>query len=254
MARGLSQAAALLGGARHAVAFTGAGISVESGIPPFRGPNGLWSRVDPPFIEIDRFLAEPAACWLRIKEIFFDSFGPARPNAAHFALAALEAAGRIRSLITQNIDNLHQEAGSREVIEFHGNSRWLLCLECGKRSAVAPGQLVDLPPRCSACSGLLKPDFIFFGEGIPEATLKRSYQEAAHADLFLVVGSSGEVQPACQIPVLAKNRGAKIIEVNPQPSHFTPIADIFLEGRATEMVGALVRELGLRSLPETSVN
>ena len=246
MANGLSQAAALLGAARHAVAFTGAGISVESGIPPFRGPGGLWNRVDPSFIEIGRFLAEPAACWQRIREIFFDSFGQARPNAAHFALAALEAAGRIQSVITQNIDNLHQEAGSREVIEFHGNSRWLLCLECGSREPVRPERLVQLPPRCR-CGGLLKPDFIFFGEGIPEKALQRSYQEASQADLFLVIGSSGEVQPACQIPVLARNRGARLIEINPHPSHFTPIADVFLQGPATQIVGELVKELGLQN-------
>lgn len=242
MADALCQAAALLRDARHAVAFTGAGVSVESGIPPFRGPGGLWSRMDPSFIEIDRFLAEPEDSWRRIKEIFFDFFGMARPNAAHAGLAALEAAGRIQALITQNIDNLHQEAGSREVIEFHGNSRWLLCLQCGKRIAAASERLAVLPPRCG-CGGLLKPDFVFFGEGIPEKALQRSYQEASLADLFLVVGSSGEVQPACQIPLLAKNRGAKIIEVNLHRSLFTPIADVYLEGKASELIRDLVKQV-----------
>jgi len=238
----LRRAAALLRQARHAVAFTGAGVSVESGIPPFRGPGGLWSRLDPSFIEIERFLAEPGDSWQKIKEIFYDFLGQARPNAAHAGLAALEAAGRIKALITQNIDNLHQDAGSREVIEFHGNSRWLLCLACGSRQAVHPGLLAVLPPRCG-CGGLLKPDFIFFGEGIPEKALQRSYQEAANADLFLIVGSSGEVQPACQIPLLAKNRGAKIIEINLHRSLFTPIADVFLEGKASELLSDLVKEV-----------
>lgn len=244
MNEALARAAALLRNARHATAFTGAGVSVESGIPPFRGPGGLWSRVDPAFIEIGHFLDQPEQSWQRIKDIFYDHFGQAQPNAAHLGLAALEAAGRLRAVITQNIDDLHQQAGSREVIEFHGNSRWLLCLECGSREPVRPERLVQLPPRCR-CGGLLKPDFIFFGEGIPEKALQRSYQEASQADLFLVIGSSGEVQPACQVPVLARNRGARLIEINPHPSHFTPIADVFLQGKATTMVGELVKELGL---------
>lgn len=244
MSEALARAAALLRDARHTTAFTGAGISVESGIPPFRGPGGLWSHVDPAFIEIGHFLDQPEECWRRIKDIFYDHFGQAKPNTAHFGLAALEAAGRLRTVITQNIDDLHQQAGSRDVIEFHGNSRWLLCLECGRREAVRPERLAALPPRCR-CGGLLKPDFVFFGEGIPEKALQRSYQEASQADLFLVIGSSGEVQPACQIPLLARNRGARIIEINPQPSNFTPVADAFLEGPATKMVGTLVHELGL---------
>ncbi len=243
-AQALARAARLLRAARHATAFTGAGISVESGIPPFRGPGGLWSRVDPGFIEIDNFLAEPLESWRKIREIFYDFLGAARPNAAHAGLAALEAAGKLKAVITQNIDNLHQEAGSRDVIEFHGNSRWLVCLECQRRVAALPERLRALPPRCS-CGGLLKPDFIFFGEGIPEKALQRSYQEASQADLFLIVGSSGEVQPACQVPVLARNRGARIIEINLHESNFTPIADVFLKGSATQVVSELVKELGL---------
>jgi NAD-dependent deacetylase len=245
VAPAIAQAARLLSQARHATAFTGAGISVESGIPPFRGPSGLWSRVDPSFIEIDQFLAQPRESWLKIKEIFYDFLGEARPNAAHFGVAALEVAGRVKAVITQNIDDLHRQAGSREVIEFHGNSHWLFCLQCRRREALTPGRLANLPPRC-ACGGLLKPDFIFFGEGIPEKALQRSYQEASQADLFLLIGSSGEVQPACQIPPLAKARGAKVIEINLYESNFTPLADVFLQGKATEMVGALVKELGIR--------
>ena len=238
-------AAKLIGAARHVTVFSGAGISVESGVPPFRGPGGLWSRVDPSFIEIDHFLAHPGESWLRIKEIFYDFLGSAEPNAAHFGVAAMEKAGLVKAVVTQNIDDLHQRAGSREVIEFHGNCRWLVCLECGRRVAALPERLVDLPPRCSSCSGLLKPDFIFFGEGIPEKALQRSYQEASQADLFLVIGSSGEVQPACQIPPLAKARGARLIEINPHGSNFTPIADVFLEGPATQIVMGLIKELGL---------
>ena len=242
----IALASRLLLEARHATAFTGAGISVESGIPPFRGPGGLWSRVDPGFIEIDYFQAHALESWQKIKEIFYDFLGGAQPNAAHLAVAALEAAGRLKAVITQNIDGLHQEAGSGEVIEFHGNSRWLVCLACQRREAVRPERLELLPPRCS-CGGLLKPDFIFFGEGIPEKALQRSYQEASQADLFLIIGSSGTIQPACQIPPLAKARGAKIIEINLHESSFTPIADVFLQGPATEIVSSLVKELGILS-------
>jgi len=244
MAEAIVRAARLLAAARHVTVFSGAGISVESGIPPFRGPGGLWSKVDPGFIEIGYFLLRPEESWLKIKKIFYDPFGRAVPNAAHFGVAALEKAGRVRAVITQNIDNLHQGAGSREVIEFHGNSQWLVCLDCRRREALVPGRLAQLPPRC-ACGGLLKPDFIFFGEGIPEKALQRSYQEASLADVFLVIGSSGEVMPACQIPTLAKARGAKMIEINLHESNFTPIADVFLQGPATEMVSALVKELGI---------
>ena len=239
------QAARLLAGAGHVTAFSGAGISVESGIPPFRGAGGLWSRVDPGFIEIEYFRRQPEKSWLRIKEIFYDFFGRAAPNEAHFGVAAMEKAGLVRAVITQNIDNLHQRAGSREVIEFHGNSQWLVCLDCLKRESVTPGRLDVLPPCCAFCGGLLKPDFIFFGEGIPEKALQRSYQEVSLADVFLVIGSSGEVMPACQIPPLAKARGAKLIEVNTHESHFTPMADVFLKGPATEIVAGLVKAVGI---------
>jgi NAD-dependent deacetylase len=245
MPEGIAGAVCLIRAASHVTVFSGAGISVESGIPPFRGPGGLWSRVDPGFIEIDYFRAHPGESWLKIKEIFYDAFGGAIPNQAHFGVAALEKSGWVKAVITQNIDNLHQEAGSREVIEFHGNSRWLVCLDCQRRVAVLPGHLLHLPPHCAHCAGLLKPDFIFFGEGIQEKALQRSYQEASLADLFLLIGASGEVQPACQIPLLAKARAAKIIEINLHESRFTPSADLFLEGKATEMVSSIVKELGL---------
>ena len=148
----LSTAARLLRTARHATAFTGAGISVESGIPPFRGAEGLWSRYDPQCLDIGYFHAHPVEAWRVIKEIFYDFFGAARPNDAHRALAVLEQEGIIRATITQNIDNLHQEAGSHTVYEFHGNSRQLLCLGCGTRTPASAVPLEALPPRC-ACGG-----------------------------------------------------------------------------------------------------
>ena len=136
MAAGIARAARLLAGAGHVTVFSGAGISVESGIPPFRGAGGLWSMVDPGFMEIGYFRRQPGQSWLRIKEIFYDHFGSALPNDAHFGVAAMEKAGLVKAIITQNIDNLHQRAGSREVIEFHGNSQWLVCLDCREREAL----------------------------------------------------------------------------------------------------------------------
>jgi NAD-dependent deacetylase len=241
----IAAAARLLRNARHATAFTGAGISVESGIPPFRGAQGLWSTYDPQSLEIGYFHAHTEDAWRVIKEIFYDFFGSARPNDAHRALAVLEQEGILKALITQNIDNLHQEAGSRTVFEFHGNSQHLLCLACGARTPARSVDLGVLPPRCG-CGGIYKPDFVFFGEMIPEVASRRSFEEAEHADVFLLIGTTGEVMPACLIPEEAKRRGAAIIEINTEPSNYTGrVSDIFLRGKATELMRALIWEMGL---------
>ena len=239
----LSTAARLLRNARHVTAFTGAGISVESGIPPFRGAEGLWSRYDPQCLDIGYFHTHPAEAWRVIKEIFYDFFGAAQPNDGHRALALLETEGVVKALITQNIDNLHQEAGSRTVYEFHGNSRQLLCLGCGTRTSAAAVPLDTLPPRC-ACGGLYKPDFVFFGEMIPEEASRLSFREAELADVFLLVGTTGEVMPACLIPEEAKRRGATIIEINTESSNYTHhITDIFLRGKASAVLRGLLAEI-----------
>jgi NAD-dependent protein deacetylase/lipoamidase len=242
-------AAALIRSARYLTAFTGAGISVESGIPPFRGTGGLWNTYDPRMLELDSFLAHPEKAWPVIKEIFYDHFGKAEPNDAHRALAWLEkqgagsnGLGQLKCLITQNIDNLHYRAGSRDIVEFHGNSRLLLCLECGTRVEARPELLHTLPPRC-ACGGLYKPDFIFFGEGIPPEAYRRSEQEAGRTDLMLVVGSTGEVYPAALVPRWAHEAGAKIIEVNPDVSEFTgSITDVHIPMKAAEAFRLLEKE------------
>ena len=250
----LPAAARLLRNARHVTAFTGAGISVESGIPPFRGPEGLWSRYDPRCLDIDYFHGHYAEAWRVIKEIFYDFFGAARPNDGHRALALLEAEGIVRALITQNIDNLHQEAGSRTVYEFHGNSQQLLCLACGARRPAREVSLDALPPRCG-CGGVFKPDFVFFGEMIPEEASRLSFREAGLADVFLLIGTTGEVMPACLVPEEAKRRGAMIIEVNTEPSNYTGrVSDLFLRGKATEVMRGLLTEMGLgnRNAPSSA--
>ena len=225
---------------KHTTAFTGAGISVESGIPPFRGENGLWNKYNPEFLEIGFFYKNPLDSWKVIKEIFYDFFGKARPNKAHEILGVFEKEGLVSAVITQNIDNLHREAGSATVYEFHGNSHTLVCTKCGLKYGIEGINLDILPPVCKKCNGLLKPDFIFFGEGIPPLAYSKSMDEAELADVFLVIGTTGEVMPACMIPDIAKQRGAKIIEINPEPSAFTyNITDIFLKGKAGEVMEKL---------------
>ncbi len=246
------QAADVVKNARRTTVFTGAGISVESGIPPFRGENGLWSTYDPSSLEIGYFHANPESAWGVIKEIFYDFFGTAKPNAAHLGVAELERHGLVHTVITQNIDNLHQKAGSREVYEFHGNSQYLLCLNCGKRRHVSEIDLGTLPPRCADCDGLLKPDFVFFGEPIPEQASTRALAEAHQSDLFILIGTTGEVMPAAMIPPTAKRNGATIIEINVEPSLYTDhITDILLQAKATEAVSRLLSALGI-DLPEST--
>ena len=240
----ISKAAALLRQSRYTTAFTGAGISVESGIPPFRGETGLWSKYDPIVLDIGYFHSNSLESWRVIKEIFYDFFGKAKPNKAHEVLAELEQKGLLKNIITQNIDNLHQEAGSKEVYEFHGNSRDLVCTKCSKRFSMQEVDFEKLPVTCDVCGGLVKPDFIFFGEGIPQDAYSKSLAAAENADVFLVIGTTGEIMPASQIPIIAKNRGTKIIEVNIEPSGYThQITDIFLKGKATEVLAKLSLEL-----------
>jgi NAD-dependent deacetylase len=237
------EAARLICSASYLTAFTGAGISVESGIPPFRGPGGLWDRYDPRMLELDYFLAHPDIAWPVIKEIFYDNFGTAQPNAAHLALARLETAGRLKLLITQNIDDLHYRAGSRNVVEFHGNSRQLVCLACSQRVDAVPGLLEKLPPLCP-CGGVYKPGFIFFGEGIPQGAQARSQDAARRTDVMIVVGSTGEVYPAAMIPRWAAEAGAAIIEINPEASEFTrAVSDLHLPLKATEAFRLIEKEM-----------
>lgn len=236
-------AADIIRRSKRTVAFTGAGISVESGIPPFRGEGGLWNKYDPIILDIDYFKQETVSSWMVIKSLFYDFMGKAQPNAAHYALAEMEKMGLLQAVITQNIDNLHQRAGSSVVYEFHGNSRDLICMHCSKKHKVADVDLAILPPRCDECGGVLKPDFVFFGEQIPEPAMSNSFAEAQKADVFIIIGSTGEIMPASMIPYRAKENGKEIIEINISESNYTSIADVFLQGKATEMMAVLLDEL-----------
>ncbi|PLX20116.1 MAG: RNA polymerase subunit sigma [Marinilabiliales bacterium] len=225
---------------KFAIVFTGAGISVESGIPPFRGEKGLWNKYDPDALDLNNFHLNPFDAWKVIKEIFYDFFQDSKPNDAHLVIAELEQLGIIKAVITQNIDNLHYEAGSKVVYEFHGNSRKLVCPYCGKKVLAAEIDLSNVP-LCESCHAVLKPDFIFFGEGIPEDAYRNSVNVSQNADLVIIIGSTGEVVPAASMPQLAKQYGAKIIEVNPEKTLFTDsITDIYLKGKAAEIMNKLL--------------
>ncbi len=242
----LESAAECIRKSRYTVAFTGAGISVESGIPPFRGENGLWNRVDPIFLDIGFFKTKPYQSWKIIKEIFYDKLGDAVPNLAHETLAKMEQRSYLESVITQNIDHLHQKAGNKRVCELHGTYKQLVCTNCNSEYDISFANLNFLPPTCFVCKGILKPDIVFFNEPIPKQVEKRSFEEAAKADVLIIIGTNAEVLPAARIPEIAKEHGAKIIEINIQSTHFTnSITDIFLEMKATEALGEIGRLLYL---------
>ncbi len=236
----ISEAAKTIKQAKHVIAFTGAGISVESGIPPFRGSEGIWNKYDPKLLDIDYYLHNQELCWVSIREMFYDFFAAAKPNDAHTVLARMEKDGMLKAVITQNIDNLHQEAGSKTVYEFHGNSKKLVCLKCFREYSAADINFNVIPPKCEKDGSILKPDFVFFGEGIPPAAYTASFRHAEICDVCLVIGSTGEVVPASYVPGTAKSHGAVIIEINPEPSNFTSrVTDIFLQGKAGDVMGKL---------------
>ncbi|MCP5104468.1 MAG: NAD-dependent deacylase [bacterium] len=240
----ITQAAEWIKNSKHMIAFTGAGISVESGIPPFRGEGGLWNKHDPALFEISYFKAHPAKSWELIKDIFFETFGKVEPHGAHHGLAQLEEKGILKAIVTQNIDGLHQRAGSRNVLEFHGTCRTLSCLLCRFPYETGKVAMDILPPRCPKCMGILRPDFVFFGEAIPRDVSMESFHQAQLCDVCIVIGSTGEVMPACQVPFNAKEKGARIIEINLEPSNFTPtIADIYLQGKAGGIMPLIMKRI-----------
>ncbi|HUU03120.1 MAG TPA: NAD-dependent deacylase [Myxococcota bacterium] len=226
------------------VAFTGAGISVESGIPDFRSAGGLWDKFDPmEYATIEAFLRDPERVWEMLREMD-DLLKAAEPNPAHLALARLEQLGVLAGVITQNVDNLHQRAGSREVIEFHGNGKRLVCLRCKRSLDAAEAHRrreEEFPPRCPDCRDILKPDVVFFGEPIPKAASIGAMRLAQSAPVMLVVGTSALVAPASYLPVVAKKTGALIVEINREHTVLTgDLADVSLRGRAGELLPRLV--------------
>ncbi|MBU1001209.1 MAG: NAD-dependent deacylase [Proteobacteria bacterium] len=235
------QAAKLLREAHRAVAFTGAGISVPSGIPDFRSPGGLWSRYDPVAVASAQSLeSNPAGVW----EFLVDTariFHPAQPNPAHTALADLEGQGVLAGIITQNIDGLHQRAGSKTVVEYHGGWDSWSCRRCGKgwdHSLAHELTRDKLPVRCP-CGGLIRPQIVFFGEGIPARALQESEDLLRGANLILIVGTSGEVAPANTLPQRVKRAGGMVIEINLGPTAFDGLSDIRMDGPAERIIPVL---------------
>jgi NAD-dependent deacetylase len=235
-----------------AVVLTGAGISTESGIPDFRSPSGIWARYDPQeYATIDAFRADPVKVW-SFYALRFRALTEARPNAGHLALAELERAGRVRAVVTQNIDLLHERAGSQEVVEVHGSIRTSSCRRCSARYGV--DEVLRLleetdAPRCAACHEVLKPDVVFFGELLPEAAIDRAYELARSAGLLLVVGSGLEVWPVSMLPDETARAGGQVAIVNRGPTTFDDRAVLKIEGGAGETLAALVSELAAHKAP-----
>ena len=238
-----AELAALIRRHPRVVALTGAGISVESGIPSFRGAGGLWDRFDPmEYAHIRAFRRDPAKVWQLLTEMDA-TISRARPNPAHYALAALEAKGFLSGIITQNVDNLHQAAGSRRVVEYHGNALRFVCDTC---KGLHPRESLDFshPPLYCLCGGLIRPDVVFFGEAIPARAQEDATDLAQHCDLLLVIGTSGEVAPASYIPAIAREWNAVIVENNLEPTRLTyTIADHFLPGSAGKLLPLVLKEL-----------
>ena len=250
---GLRRAARILAGAERVVVSSGAGMSKESGIPTFRDAmEGLWSNFDPQALATEAgFRADPRRVWSwyawRRERV-----GDARPNPGHRALTEMEALVPGLVVITQNIDGLHTEAGSTDVVELHGNIRRVKCLAHGHPYAgplppYAEGEEQD-PPPCPECGSPLRPDVVWFGEMLPEDAVSRAWAVAERAEALLLIGTSGTVWPAAELPLVARRHGALIVEVNPEPSDLTHVADVFLAGPAGQVLPQLLEEMrGLRA-------
>ena len=255
----LDDAAARIAAARHVVALTGAGLSVESGIPPFRGPGGLWTKHgEPPLNGWQEFLRDPRAAWEArlnprgpMRELW-ETLQRAQPNPGHHALAALERMGVLRCLITQNVDDLHRQAGSKALLEIHGNHALLRCLACHTRfePAAIPVDEASLPPLCPDCGGVIKGDTVQFGEPIPPDVLRGCYRAVERCDCMLVVGTTATVYPAAEFPFEVLRRGGPVIEVNPHESELTHAATLSLAGPGGAVLPRLVDHVARRSAGE----
>jgi NAD-dependent deacetylase len=248
----LDDASNLLIASKYAVGLTGAGISVESEIPPFRGPGGIWTKYGEPAMDgYQRFLADPKGWWENIiKKITEKSIDEltskiwdAKPNQGHYSLAGLEKMGILKHLITQNIDDLHRKAGSKNLAEIHGNINKLRCISCNRRWDRDAFEIKEIPPRCPECNGIIKTDTVFFGEPIPRDVLAKCETETAKCDCMLVVGTTATVYPSASFPIRAKRRGAALIEVNLYESELSYLCDVVLRGPSGKILPLLVEDV-----------
>jgi NAD-dependent deacetylase len=244
----IDQVAGLVADARRIIVFTGAGVSTESGIPDFRGPDGLWSRYDPDDFTIERFLSDREVRKKHWQLLTGNEFmvADAKPNPAHYAITELQSMGKLYGIITQNVDGLHQKAGVPEelVFELHGDLSHAKCLKCRLRFPIqevkrwlSPG--VD-EPRCPTCSGMLKPDAVFFGEELPLDVMMESESRSRSCDLCIVLGSTLVVYPAATMPVHAARAGAKLVIINMGPTALDDLAWVRIEGKAGEIMPMII--------------
>jgi NAD-dependent deacetylase len=243
----VSRVARWLAEAESAVAFTGAGISTESGIPDFRSPGGIWSKSQP--VYFDDFLrsADARIEYWRQKSAAHSDFSRARPNLGHQVLAKWESAGRLSAVITQNIDGLHQSAGSRIVLELHGTARQVACLECEARfdadAMVERFRIEQVPPTCAQCGGITKHATISFGQSLPKDVLDQSMRLSRQSDLFLAMGSSLQVQPAASLPLLAREGSARVVIINRDPTPQDDLADAVIHASIGETLAGIDKAL-----------
>jgi len=245
----VDKVAALILESSRVIVFTGAGISTESGIPDFRSPGGIWTKFDPDDFTIQKFMSSEKTRRMQWQMMAEGSLlKDAEPNQAHHAVAELEKLGKITCVITQNIDNLHQKAGSSpdKVFELHGNMKFVRCMSCNKRFPVE-GILQRLDkeeiPDCQFCRGILKPDAVFFGESLPQQVLNDAIQHARHCDLFIVIGSTLVVYPAAYMPMYAVESGAKLVIINLSPTPMDAKAAALITASAGETMSRIVEKV-----------
>ena len=239
----ISKLKKLVSNSDQIVAFTGAGFSAESGISTFRGTGGLWSKYDPSiYADINYFRQDPSYYWSFFRDERYPVIKKAKPNNGHYALVELEKRGKLYRVITQNIDGLHQVAGSSDVIELHGNTRKINCLNCDKTYTMDETYNLlqkELPPRCS-CGGVLKPGTVLYGEPLPQHALDEAILAAHICDMFLVLGSSLVVYPAAQIPRIAKKNDAVLVIVNIDQTPLDNTADLVFHESTSKVLSILI--------------
>ncbi|MHA1576647.1 MAG: SIR2 family NAD-dependent protein deacylase [Candidatus Thorarchaeota archaeon] len=240
----IARAKELIEDAKKITALTGAGISVDSGIPDFRSEGGIWTRYDPlEHATHDSFMKNPLKFWTMGRELA-EVILKAKPNDAHTVLATLEKQNKLLGIITQNIDNLHQTAGNKRVIEIRGNYLKANCIECERvyfgdevHQRVVEG---EIPPICEECGGVLKSEAVLFGEPLIKSAMTKAIEISKETDLMLVIGTSLQIYPAAYLPRLAKKSGAKIILITLEGVNKTDVADVVLRGRASEIMPQIV--------------
>lgn len=235
----------ILKNSEKVVAFTGAGISTESGVPDFRSPNGLWEKYDPALFTIHKLKSKPKETWEKLLQIEKEIVNKEiKPNLGHMALVELEKMNILEGIITQNVDGLHRKAGnsSEKVIELHGNMRELECLNCKNRIS-QPDELSEVPPRCDKCGSIMKPAAVLFGEQLPKEALLRAQHLTENSDFFLVIGSSLSVQPAASFPQKAIQYGVKLGIINRDETPLDTKADVIIRGKAGQIPPEIVKSL-----------